>query len=261
MFETARYEGERRVRGAGAFALVLGLVSAVFVGLFPSFEDAGADEIADSFPPVFQELFGIEAMGTIEGFLAAEIYSFVWVLLVGLYVAYAAAGLITRDVERGRMDLLLSYPVSRRGVLFEKVAALGVPIVVLNVVVPVFVYGAVLLVGESIDPVRLVMVHALSIPFFLACAGIGVVLSVAFDRVGRAQVTALGLVVLLWLIDGLSYMEPDFEWIGDGTPSRYYDPTAVLVHREYAFLDASALLAAFLVLLIIAAAIFSRRDI
>ena len=69
------------------------------------------------------------------------------------------------------------------------------------------------------------------------------------------------LVFVLWLVDGASRLDEDYEWVGEFTPSRYYDETAILVREEYAFLDAAILLAAFLLLVLLAVAIFIRRDI
>jgi len=117
------------------------------------------------------------------------------------------------------------------------------------------------LIGETLNPTSLIMVHLLSIPYLLVCAGIGLVFSTIFDRGDGAPITAMGLVFVLWLVDGVTKMDPDFEWIGDLTLTRYYDTNEILVHGEYAFIDAGILLLAFLVLLLVSAFIFVTRDI
>ena len=239
---------------------VFALLSALYFSIFPSMGD-DMDELVEAFPEAMLEFFGIDALHTIEGFIAVELYAFFWVVLLGIYFAYVSAGMVAGDVESRKMDLTLSNPVSRESVLAQKVAALWVPLAVLNVGVPVIVYVSALFIDESIDPIALAMVHVLSVPYLLVCAGIGLVLSVAFERVRTAQATALGLVFILWLVEGVSNMDPDYEWIGYLTPSRYYDETAILVREEYAFVDAAILLAAFVVLLLIATGIFIQRDI
>ncbi len=123
------------------------------------------------------------------------------------------------------------------------------------------VYVGALVIGESFDPVALAMVHLLSIPYLLVCAGIGLVLSVVADRPKTARSTAITLVFVCWLVDAVSGLDPDVEWIGAVTPSRYFDETAILVREEYAFADAGILLVAFLVLLGVALVLFTRRDI
>ncbi len=255
-----RLESRKRIRGPAVLVGVFAVLSAMYFSIFPEFAE-DAEEVLEAFPEWMFEFFGLDALHTIEGFIAAEVYSFFWVLLVGIYFAWVGGGLIAKDVYTRRMDLTLSNPVSRESVLLQKVASLWVPLVVLNVGVPFIVYVGSVLIDETMNPVALVMVHLLSIPYLLVCAAIGIVLSIVVRRVRSAQAGAFGLVVFLWLVDGASRLDPDYEWVGAFTPSRYYDETAILVHEEYAFVDAGILLAAFLVLLAIAVVIFVRRDI
>ncbi|ELY45020.1 ABC transporter permease [Natronorubrum sulfidifaciens] len=255
-----RLESRKRIRGSVVLVAVFALLSALYFSMFPGVQDE-MDVFEEAFPEFMFDLFGIEALHTIEGFIAAEIYSFFWVLLVAIYFAYVGAGLIAGDVQNRTMDLTLSNPVSRESVILQKVAALWVPLVALNVGVPLIVYVGALVIGESFDPVALAMAHVLSIPYLLVCAGIGLVLSVLVDHVRTARAAALSLVLSLWLVDGVSRVDPEYEWLGDATPSRYYDPTAILVREEYAVLDAAILLTVFVVLVAVAVAVFTRRDI
>ncbi len=255
-----RNESRTLLRGTLTLTGLLVLLTSFFFVVFPSIQDE-AELFEEVYPEFMLELLGIEELSTIEGFLGGYIFPFVWILLAGVYFAYVSAGMISRDIRTRRMDLTLSNPVSRESVVLQKVGALWVPLVALNLGLgAVLLVGAVAL-GESLDPVVLAMAHLLGVPYLLVCAGIGIVLSVFVDRVETAQATALVLVFVLWLIDGLSTMNPDFEWVGDLTPSRYYEPSAVLVHEEYAFVDAGILLASFLVLLGVATFAFTRRDI
>ncbi|MFC4543003.1 ABC transporter permease [Halosolutus amylolyticus] len=255
-----RVESAKLLRGSLTLSGLLAMLSAFFLVVFPSVREEAA-LIEEVYPAYLLELLGIEELHTIEGFVGGYVFSFVWILITGIYVAYVSAGMIAGDVRDRKMDLVLSTPVSRESVVLQKVAALWVPLVAVTVGLLAVLLVGVTVLGESLDPVALAMVHLLGVPYLLVCAGIGIVLSVLVDRVETAQATALGLVFVLWLVDGLSTMNPDFEWVGDLTPSRYYDPTAILVHEEYAFLDAGILLAVFLVLLGLALLVFTRRDI
>lgn len=260
MTSILRAESMRLQRSSFVLLGIFGLLSVMYFSMFPEFAD-DADELVDAFPEAIFDLFGIEALHTIEGFIAAEVYAFFWVLLLGIYFAYIGAGMIAGDVETRKMDLTLSMPVTRESVLVQKIAALWVPLAVLNTGVPFIVYVGSRLIEEPIDPVAIAMVHLLSIPYLLVCAAIGLVLSVVLDRKRTAQSAALGLVFVLWLVDSASNMDPDYEWIGYLTPSRYYDETDILVNEEFAFFDAAVLSAAFLLLVLLAAALFVGRDI
>lgn len=255
-----RNESRKLYRGSLLLVIVFGLLSALYFSVFTSFA-ADAEQLMEAFPEAMFEFFGIARLHTIEGFIAAELYSFFWVLLLGMYFAYVGGRTIAGDVESRRMDLTLSNPVSRESVLVQKVAALWVPLVVLNVAVPLMVYAGSVLIDYPINPVAIVMVHALGIPYLLVCAGIGVLLSVGIDRARTAQATAIGIVFMQWMVEGASNMDPDYEWIGYAMPSRYYAESDILVHEEYAFFDAGILVLGFLLLILIAGWIFTARDI
>jgi ABC-2 type transport system permease protein len=261
MLEFARYYGRRRLRGTAVMTAGFATLVALYVWMFPSVsEGIDLDEYVASLPPALQQAFGLQSLGTIEGFLAAELYAFGWVLLLGIYFAYAAASLVADDVDRGRMDMLLSLPVSRSKVLLEKFASVLVPLVVLNLLTPVVVYAAVLGIDESISAADLAMVHALSVPYLLAAAAIGLLASVVFDRASIAQRVAAGGFFGLFLLDSVT-AGTDGDWLGALSPSRYYDPTAVLVQGEYDLAGAGVLLAAAVVLVAASRAYFARKDI
>lgn len=263
MFETLRYETERRLRGTAVFVAIVSLYAAFAVALFPSFEGAGADleRLIESYPEAIRQAFGIEALGTVEGFLAGEFYNFVWLLVLGVYFAYRAGGTIAADIERDRMDLLLSFPVSRGRLLTEKFAALLVPIVALNVVVAPVVALGTTLIASPIDTVDLVVVHLLSIPYLLTCSAIGLVLSVLVSRADIAQRAALGLLFVLYLVESIAASADGFEALQYVSPTYYYDPTAILVRSEYAVAETGVLVVATIALLLVAQHLFRRRDI
>lgn len=261
MFELTRYEGRRRLKGAIYLSIGLAALAGMYVGTYPSVaSDIDLDQFIDQMPDIFQELFNLATMNTVEGFLAAEMYSIGWILLLGMYVAYSAATLIAEDVDRERMDILLSLPVSRARVVGEKFASLLVPILLANLVLPVVIYVGTVLIGFPIDPVNLAVAHLLSIPYLLACAGIGLVLSVVFSRATIAQRGALVAIFGLFLFESLVSVA-GYDWLGAIAPMRYYNPTDVLVESVYDWQGAVILLAGAALLVAVSAVYFTRRDI
>ncbi|PSP78172.1 ABC transporter permease [Halobacteriales archaeon QS_1_68_20] len=262
MLELARFEGRRKLKGALALAVGLSLLAAMDVWVFPSVTASGVDleQFVEAYPPALRRMMGIEAFGSIEGFLASQLYVFAWLILLGLYLAYSAASLIADDVERGRMDVTLSLPVTRSRVVAEKYLTLLVPVLVVNAVTPVVVSVGVALVGESISLGRLIAVHALSVPYLLATGGIGLLASVAFDRASVAQRVAMGVTFGLYLAESV-LAGTDYRQVGLLAPSRYYDPTAILVRGEYDLAGAAILLGMVAVLVGASALWFGRKDV
>lgn len=262
MFEVLAYQVRRRLKGTLAVAAGLGIYALLMVAFFPSFEGASVDfEVyLESLPPAFRNAFGIEALSTIEGFLAVEFYQFAWVILLGIYFAYAAGSLIAGQREDGRIELVLAGPISRERYLVETFGTLLSPVVVLNAVAAGFVLVGTALVDERIALVDLLAVHVLSVPYLLACGAVGLVLSTLLARSATAERLAAGVVFGLFLVDSVA-TGTDYEVIGTLSPTRYYDPTAVLVRGEYDLAGAAILLAGALALLAVAVLAFRRRDL
>jgi ABC-2 type transport system permease protein len=261
MLELARYQARRHLKGAVYLAVGLSLLGTMYVATFPSVSSGiDLDQFIEQMPEIFRELFNISTMNTVEGFLAAELYSIGWILLFGMYIAYGGATLIAEDVERGRMDLLLSLPVSRTRVVVEKFAALLVPVGLANLLVPVVVFAGTALVGYPVDPASLAAVHLLSVPYLLACAAVGLLLSVLVSRASVAQRGALVAVFALFLIESLTIVA-GYDWLGAVAPMRYYDPTAILVDGSYDLLGSAVLLAGATLLLAASASYFRYRDV
>ncbi|MHB9286168.1 ABC transporter permease subunit [Halobacteriales archaeon Cl-PHB] len=262
MFELTRYDVERRVLGIGVLSALLAVLALFTVAFFPSVESSAGELQAyiENLPPAFRTMFGVESFATVEGFLATEFYAFGWVILLGLYFAYVAGGLIAGEVEDHRMDMLLSLPVSRRRIALERFLGIVPTMLVVNVVGFVFVFVGLFVIGESGSLNDFAMVHLLSLPYLLACGGLGLVLSVLTASEDRAKRGALGLVFGLFLLESLS-ATTDYDWVGAVSPTRYYDPTGVLVMGEYDLTGALILFVAATVLVGLAVELFRRMDV
>ncbi len=106
-------------------------IGVVAVGLYvtlfyPTIRDAtGFTEFLDDLPEVFQALIGdAETYTTAEGFLNAEVFSFMGPLIFAAFAIVAGAGAIAGEEESHTLDQLLANPISRTSVLLQKAAAL-----------------------------------------------------------------------------------------------------------------------------------------
>jgi len=264
MFEIARFESRRRLRAALFVSALLVATVGLVVGLFPSIEQSGVDFEAyvEAFPPEIRTTFigSLAELGTIEGFLVTELYQFVWSLLVGLYVAAAGAGAVAGEAESGTLDLLLVNPVTRTRVVVGKALSLLPLILLLNGIAAVTVLVGVSLIGEHVRLDRLLLLHAGFVVYHAASGSVGLVASVLVDRVRRAQGIALGALFATYLLDSLT-VETDYEWLGELSLSRHFDPGEVLVAGDVDWLGLAVLVGVAVVGVIVAAELFERRDV
>ncbi|AGB30721.1 hypothetical protein C488_03866 [Natrinema pellirubrum DSM 15624] len=261
MFELTAYDGRRRVRGSVYLSIGLSVLAAMVVWVYPSFEaEIDLNELLAAYPEPILQVMGVQTMTSLAGFLSFELYTFGWIIMLGLYLAYSTAGTIADDVDRGRMDVLLSMPISRRRLVAERFGAMAVPIVGANLFPPLVVYVGAELIDHPIAAADVLAVHLLSIPYLFACAGIGLLASVIVDRAAIAQRVALGVTFALFLSESL-LSGTDAEAVGAIAPMRYYDPNAVLLEGTYDLLGAGILVAMTVALLIASQAWFRRRDV
>jgi ABC-2 type transport system permease protein len=259
--DVVRYEAERRVRVSAVVAVALSLFAAMFVWIGPSVTASGEiDQLTEALPPLFRSLLGFETMGSLAGLLAGEFYTFAWLVGLGGYLAYSAAGSVAGDLRSDRMDTVLAAPVSRTSVLLGKYLALLVPIAVANVAVPVVLYAGSRLVDAPLPAADLLAVHALSVPYLLCWGAVGLLAGVVVRRGRTASRAALGVVVAAWLGESL-VVGSDIAWLGAVAPMRHYDPPAVLVDGSYDLAGAAVLSVAAVVLVALASAAFARADL
>ncbi|MDX1746472.1 MAG: ABC transporter permease subunit, partial [Halobacteriales archaeon] len=176
------------------------------------------------------------------------------------YFAYAAASAIAGEIDDESIELLLAGPISRTRVTIGKYLALVPSMVVLNAILYFGTALGVDLIGEHINLVDLALLHLLSIPYLLACAGMGLVASVRLDSVRRAQTVGAGAVFGMFIVDAVT-IDTDYEWLGDLAFSRYYSTADILVDTDIVWSDTAVLIVAAVVLVVVSAELFERRDI
>lgn len=264
MREIVSFEFRRRVSGLLIVSGALVLYVALNVGLFPTIEQAGLDFDAylETLPAEVRRGFigNVTTLSSIEGYLVAQLYQTGWLLFLGVYFAYAASRLVTGEIEGKSMDVLLSSPITRTEVVVGKFLSLVPMVVLVNVVAYYAVYLGVLFVGEYVALVDLAVLHAVLVVYLLACTALGLVISVVFGSLRRAQGVAIGSVFAMFILDTLTF-DTDYEWIGDISFTRYVDPGDLLVAGDIDYDGIAVLVLATIALVMLAAELFERKDI
>ena len=261
MLDVIRFEGTRRLRITGVLAIIFALFGGMFIALAPDLVSTGAyDDIFAAMPPAMLALTGFEDFGSVEGIIAGEFYTFTFVVGLGAYLAYSAASSVAGDIKNDRMDTLMAAPISRTQVLLGKYLSLLVPIIALNVIIPIVLYAGSVLIDDPIALADLAALHALSIPYLLCWAAVGLLLGVVIGRGRTAGRAALGVVIGMWLLESF-VTATDFEWLGNVSPMRYFDPSGILVDGAYDPAGAALLLVVAIVLVLVSQLRFTRMDI
>jgi ABC-2 type transport system permease protein len=99
----------------------------MYVALYPTFSAQAQQltEIYSTLPESFFAAFGASdlAFATLEGFMAAENFGFVWPLLVILIITGLAGSAFAGEIEKDTIELVLARPISRTQYYLGKYAA------------------------------------------------------------------------------------------------------------------------------------------
>lgn len=210
-------------------------------------------------------LLGIEFQGEIT---AQLMQAFVWVHPVVLAIPWAHEIIFcTRypvgEIDRGTIDVLLGFPVSRRRIyLCETIGWLVSGLVVLGCGVVGCVIGSQALnVDQRPEFHRVMLVLFNLYCVYIAVGGVSFLISSMCERRGRAIAVIFSLVLASFLINFLAQFWDPAKPFAVLSVLNYYQPAMILRSGSVAATDIAILLALGGVAWIVGAEITARRSI
>jgi len=251
----------RRLRGQiVGWSLGLGLYS-LFMALFwdTVLEMEGLQEMIENYPPEMAAFFGgMSAIATPAGYMNTYYFSMMPVI-AGVFAVLAGAGLLAADEEKGILDLVLTYPISRTQIFLARLLALSLGLAIVMAVGWLGWYLPSL--GTSMD----LSAGAFLLPFLslfavlLLFATLALLFSMMLPATRLAATLAGILLVGNYLLVGMANLNEGLQEVVQATPLHYYQGGFAVAGVEWPWL-AGLLLTAFL----LASAswlLFLRRDI
>jgi len=247
---------ERR-RALLAWGLPLGLMSAFVVAIYPSVEDALARAVRD-YPPSLKEAFGIGELTDVEQYLQAEMLSLIVPLAAGYLAVRSIAAGLSGAAESGRLDVLLSAPVSRGRLVASGFVATALELAAVLVVSLALTAAGATLAGAGLSFSAALAGFANVWPLALVFAALGIVLTGFSLRTSIVTGAAAGVLVAMYVADLVGRLDPGLDWVRYGSVFRYYGAAIEDGIDPLAFCGVSA---AALALAALGGALFQRRDL
>lgn len=238
-------------------------MAAMYCGMFPSFQEVLVDMIESGGAESFSQFFGPAAydMGTYVGFLNLELYQIFWMVILGILLGFIASSQISKEIEGKTIDILMSNPISRKQIVFEKFLGLIPLILIINFATMLTVIGITAVIGESLNFYYLFLTHLVSIPYLLAVISIGILISVIIDEKMKASIFFIAILMGMYVLESISKIVPDYEAIGYVSITHYFDPYDSLKYGNVDLSGYFVLIAIITVCLIISMIYFEHRDI
>jgi ABC-type transport system involved in multi-copper enzyme maturation permease subunit len=204
----------------------------------------------------------VNALTSFPGYLALEALG--WApLILSVYMIPQALSIVSREEERGTLDILLSTPLSRSRLLTEKMLAIAVSLVgILTIMWSALWLGTLLVDSADIPLVNSIAGVWHIVPISLVIASVTLLLSVSL-RTSRSAGTMAAMIVILSyftraLTDLINVQSLDF--IRQLSIFYYYKSLAVLT-QGFLWQNDLLLLGVALVLFTLALVKFQRRDL
>lgn len=237
----------RRSRAlVGWLALVLVIYGAVMAVMYPILKENSKllEDYLKIMPQAFLQAFGMEGSLTDPGvFFTTYISSWLWPIMAGLGGILIATRPVAADADRRFVEMPLATQVSRTRYLLLAIAGQLVALAVLAVaaVIGLLVVGN--LVGAEFDALRFAMGGAAAFLFAAAVVGPTTLLSVVTLNRGLTGAVVAGLLVGMYLLDVISKIQPDLEWIGQLSLMHYFRTTPIVDTGTWPLADAAVLIA------------------
>jgi len=216
------------------WSAVIGGLMALCVAMYPSIASSMGD-ISALFANMgaFSAAFGMDMLdfGTIMGFYGVECGN-----ILGLggafFAALTAMGLLAGEEGGHTAEFLLTHPIGRARIALEKLAALAVMVLALNLVCFLCGAGAILAVGGEAAWRDLLRYHGALLAMQLEIGGICFGLSSPLRRSSFGL--AMGLAALLYFLGIIVNLDAGLEWLRYITPYYYADAARVFAREAVA---------------------------
>lgn len=212
------------------FAVSFISYSVMITWYFPLMAGVDYEELIESFPPEIIEAFAGSAtdLGSFGGFMATEYLGLIWVLIIAAAAIAFATKSLSSEVAAGTMELVLSQPVRRRGVVLVRWLAMVVFLALLVLATTVPIYLAALWQDITVDVGNLALFSAAGLLLALAIGGLAFALSAVSSESAKPASIVGGLLGIMWV---LSFLAGQAEWAEALNPVNlfhYWDAAQIL---------------------------------
>ena len=259
--------------GVVAWSVVLVLWALLVVWIYPSLGDTGVnfEDYLDAMPEQLRVAMGIAGPEetalvfqagafTYEGYVHIEYMS--WLpLLLGIYAVVYCGGLVSKEVERGTLDVVLSQPVERTTFLLSKLAGFLTLALAATSSSTIAVLLGALTIGEDANVTNVVAVHVVSFLLVAAIAGYSTLASCISLDPGRSLAVAGILTAVSYFANVLGSAVEAVGFLKYLSLFYYYDSLQVLAEGAVNWAGIAVYVGLFAVTTAAAILVFRRKDL
>jgi len=204
----------------------------------------------------------LPAAFTFSALLAVEVFSSIYGLLFGGFVAFMGGAALPITIEDGTLDLALSRPISRTRYYLENWLGVLIGSVIISLALVLGIWIDTLLVDHAgIDWQWMLITLLIQWTFLFFSAGLGMLAGSLINASRAAGGTAVGIIVLAYLINTFGGLSDRLQWMLKISPFYYAPAIDPLINHHLIWWYPWVLVSAGLLCGLAGLAIFRRRDL
>lgn len=227
-----RKEWKQGWKGLAIWTVSIGAMLAICIAMFPEMKNqmAGVTKLFASMGS-FTKAFGMDMLnfGELIGFYGVECGNILGIG-GGFFAAFLGITMLSKEEREHTAEFLLTHPVTRGSVLRQKLLAVMIQILVMNLVVFLISCGTIVLIGEPLPWKELLLLHGVYLFLQLELGGICFGISAYLYR-GSIGI-GIGLAALLYFLNLICNISDQAEFLKYITPFAYAEPSAVLTENS-----------------------------
>ncbi|MDE6846524.1 MAG: ABC transporter permease [Lachnospiraceae bacterium] len=223
-----RHELKQSWKSLMIWTISIGFFVAICVFMYPEMENE-MEGVNDMFSSMgaFTAAFGMDRLnfGTLIGFYAVECGN---ILGIGgaFFAALIGISVLAKEEKERTAEFLLTHPVSRIRIITEKLTAVMLQIVIMNIVIFILSLISVAIIGEDIPWKELSLLHLSYLLIQIELAGICFGIS-AFLKTGGLGI-GLGIATVMYFLNIVANISEDAQFLKYITPFGYAEGADII---------------------------------
>ncbi len=155
-------------------------------------------------------------------------------ILVALSM-FMGASIFSSEQDNNRLDVLMSLPLSRTRIYLEKIGAIALIALMVDVVGFLFTWIGIVLVNQVFPIENMILVFLFLLPLELAFGSLSALLAIIFMDQFKARVTILVVFVTSIFLLFFANLSQTIEPLGYLSLFKYYDPVTLTMEKFQRF--------------------------
>lgn len=230
-----RREINRNLKGLIIWTLVISGIMILNLMMFPDVakQQQSIDQLLRQLPQSLIKAFGLDRLSMSDplGYYATKGYLMI-ILFGSIYSVMLAGNMLSKEHNEKTIEFLLSKPITRSGIVTQKLLAIITNLLIFNLIVTASNYFGFKTAGSEFD-IRVFILLSIA-PFLLHIifASISFCLSSWMKKSRNIVSISLGLVFVLYFISIVSSISDRFNNLKYITPFQYVDATEIVINKS-----------------------------